>query len=107
MKHASFQCKKFQQAQAKSFDFSKCTTLPVKCMVESYAGAVGCPEEYVYLPLLTVCASFVGANTTIKIKETWSEPPIRWTFSGTLRTGSNRFTLTEICGNKYVLYRES
>lgn len=40
---------KFQQAQAKRLDFSKCTTLPVKRMVESYAGAVGCPEEYVFL----------------------------------------------------------
>ena len=98
---------KFQQAQAKRLDFSECTTLPVKCMVESYAGAVGCPEECVYLPLLTACASFGGANTTINIKETWSEPPIRWTFSGTLRTGSNQFTFMEIRRNNYVVYGES
>jgi len=56
---------KFQQAQAKRLDFSKCTTLPVKRMVESYAGAVGCPEEYVFLPLLKACASFGGANTAV------------------------------------------
>ncbi len=48
-------------------------------MLESYAGAVGCPPEYIFLPLLTTCASFMGARSSLKINETWSEPPILWT----------------------------
>ena len=48
-------------------------------MLNSYASAVGCPMEYMFLPLLTTCTSFMGANTCIKINDTWSEAPILWT----------------------------
>ena len=65
--------------QSKSLDFAKCTTPATRAILQSYAGAVGCPLEYIFLPLLTTCASFMGANTSIKINDSWSEPPILWT----------------------------
>ena len=80
---AMLQCtslrKRFQMAQAHALNFEKCTTTPTRVMLQSYAGAVGCPLEYVFLPLLTTCASFMGANTSIKINDSWSEPSVLWT----------------------------
>ena len=35
--------------------------------------------EYIFLPLLTASASFMGANTSLQINDSWSEPPILWT----------------------------
>ena len=71
--------KRFRTAQSQALDFAKCTTTPTRAMLQSYAGAVGCPLEYVFLPLLTTCASFMGANTSIKINDTWFEPSVLWT----------------------------
>ena len=75
---ASFR-KRFQDAQAKSMDLSKYTTQTTKDILQAYAGAVGCPAEYLFLPLLTTCASFMGAQTKVKINDTWYEPAILWT----------------------------
>ena len=32
-----------------------------------------------FFPLLTVAASFMGVNSTLRINEEWSEPAIIWT----------------------------
>ena len=60
-------------------DLSKYTTQTTKDILQAYAGAVGCPTEYLFLPLLTICASFMGAQTKVKINDTWYEPAILWT----------------------------
>ena len=71
--------RRFQTAQSKSVDFAKCTTPVTRAVLQSYAGAVGCPLEYIFLPLLMTCALFMGANTSLEINDSWSEPPIVWT----------------------------
>ena len=49
-------------------------------MLESYAGTVWCPMEYILLPLLTASALFMGAHTSLYIYyDSWLEPPILWT----------------------------
>ena len=77
--HCASLRRRFQRAQCKSLNFDKCTTPTTRVMLQSYAGAVGCPLEYIFLPLLTTCASFMGVNTSLNINESWSEPPILWT----------------------------
>ena len=71
--------KKIQAAQSKCLDFAKCTTPATRDMLKAYAGAVGCPPEYIFFPLLTTCCSFMGASSCVKINETWTEPAILWT----------------------------
>jgi len=51
---------KFQQAQAKRLYFSECTALPVKCMVESYAGAVDVLRNTFTFPYLRLMLHLVG-----------------------------------------------
>jgi hypothetical protein len=46
--------------------------------VGAHADAVGAPKEYVFFPLLTVSASFMGVNARISINDEWSEPAILW-----------------------------
>ena len=46
--------------------------------VTAHAEAIGAPKHYIYFPLLTVSASFMGINAQISINEEWKEPPILW-----------------------------
>ena len=46
--------------------------------VSAHAEAVGAPKEYIFFPLLTVSASFMGINARISINDEWSEPAIMW-----------------------------
>ena len=46
--------------------------------VGAHADAVGAPKEYVFFPLLTVSASFMGVNARININDEWCEPAILW-----------------------------
>jgi hypothetical protein len=50
--------------------------------VSAHAEAIGAPKEYIYFPLLTVIASFMGVNAEIKINDEWCEPPILWNVIG-------------------------
>ena len=75
MQFASFRSR-FQAAKSKAMDLSKCTTPATKELLTTYAGAVGCPAEYLFLPLLTTCAAFMGASSRLKINDT---PAILWT----------------------------
>ena len=47
-------------------------------LLTAHAEAVGAPKEYIFFPLLTVCASFNGVNARMSINDEWSEPPIVW-----------------------------
>ena len=71
--------RRFEAAKARAMDLSKCTTPATKELLVNYGSAVGCPPEYLFLPLLTTCASFMGANSRVQINDTWAEPAILWT----------------------------
>lgn len=47
-------------------------------VIQAHADAIGAPKQYIFFPLLTVVASFMGVNATIAINEEWSEPSILW-----------------------------
>ena len=63
--------------QAISFPWEK-TTPQTQNLVRAYAESLGCPEEYILFPLLTVTASFIGTHGRIKINDSWEEPAIVW-----------------------------
>lgn len=54
------------------------------------AAALGCDPAFVALPVLAVIASTIGNTRFIRLKRTWTEPPIVWTLiigeSGTLKS---------------------
>lgn len=47
-------------------------------IITAHAKAIGAPKHYIFFPLLTVSASFMGINGSITINEEWKEPPIMW-----------------------------
>ncbi len=47
--------------------------------VRTAAGAVGCDESFVALPVLAVLAAAVGNSRRLQLKPGWTEPPILWT----------------------------
>lgn len=50
---------------------------------------MGCPNEYIFFPLLTVSSSFIGTNRKIKINDSWEEPSIVW-FNVCARKGQKK-----------------
>ena len=47
-------------------------------LISAHADAVGSPKHYIYFPLLTVTASFMGINAKVDINPEWKELAILW-----------------------------
>ena len=71
---------KARVAKAQSIDlkWENACSEEVLEVITANAEAVGAPKHYIYFPLLTVSASFMGVNAKIMINEEWSEPAILW-----------------------------
>lgn len=67
---------KLLKVQSSCLDFADLTPTVV-ILINALADAIGCPGEFIF-PLLTIIASCVGINGTIRINDTWSEPAIMW-----------------------------
>ena len=67
---------KLLKVQSSCLDFADLTPTVV-VLINALADATGCPGEFIF-PLLTIIASCVGINGTIRINDTWSEPAIMW-----------------------------
>ncbi len=65
-------------AQEIQLDWSKACSGDLLKLITAHSDAIGSPKHYIYFPLLTVIASFMGVNASIKINEEWHEPPILW-----------------------------
>lgn len=46
--------------------------------VDGYANALGCPREFVFFPLLSTVAHFMGIKSRIRVTDLWTEPAILW-----------------------------
>ncbi|XP_070536066.1 uncharacterized protein [Ptychodera flava] len=68
-----------EAAQRVSLDIQQVAGESVFTTVEALANAVGCPKEFIFFPLLSVCASMMGNNAVIRINAEWKEPAILWT----------------------------
>ena len=86
--------KRIQTAQELKLDWDKACSAELLTTITAHAEAIGSPKEYIYFPLLTVIASFMGVNATIDINEEWSEPSILWNVIAA-RKGEKKNSSTE------------
>lgn len=70
---------RISSAQGLTLDWGRCCSPSLIHTIEGHADAVGAPKEYIFFPLLTVVASFMGVNARICVNPEWSEPAILWT----------------------------
>ena len=47
-------------------------------IITANADAIGAPLEFLFYPLLTATASFMGTNAFVNINPEWQEPSILW-----------------------------
>ncbi|CAL1526990.1 unnamed protein product [Lymnaea stagnalis] len=57
--------------------------------LEDTARGIGCPVEYVLVPMLPCIGGILGTKTTIRVHRAWSEPPVLWSIVGSA-AGSRR-----------------
>ncbi|KAL8624880.1 hypothetical protein ACOMHN_016176 [Nucella lapillus] len=69
-------------------------------LVQDLAQGVGCPDEFVLLPLLSCCSAIMGHRSEIRIHSGWSEPPVLWTImaagGGVRKSSALRQVLTPL-----------
>ena len=80
--------------QAILFPWDK-TTTQTRNLVRTYADSLGCLEEYILFPLLTVTASFIGTHGRIHINDSWEEPGIVW-FNVCTRKGQKKIAALNV-----------
>ena len=69
---------RIHSAQEVKLNFNTCCSTTLLRTVESHADAIGAPKEYIFFPLLTIIASFMGVNAKMNVNQEWSEPAILW-----------------------------
>lgn len=73
---------------------------PFRSFVIDGSKAIGCDPSYIALPLLSAVAAAIGNSLRIKLKRTWTEPPILWTAiigeSGTIKSPAIELALSPI-----------
>ncbi|XP_014789880.1 uncharacterized protein LOC106883402 isoform X1 [Octopus bimaculoides] len=72
----------------------------IRRLVTNHANAIGCPSEYIFLPLLSCTAALMGRKTKIKVNQLWQEPPVVWTmigaYPGTRKSAALRQLMTPL-----------
>jgi len=71
--------RRVSEAKSARFEWPKVASEPLHNVVEAHANAIGSPKEFIFVPMLTVAASFMGINAVVQINPEWSEPAILWT----------------------------
>lgn len=66
------------KAQASRADLTNILSESLLKLINTHAGAVGVPPEFILWPLLTAVGSFMGTNAHVKVNEEWIEPAIMW-----------------------------
>ena len=77
-KFTAYMKARISKAQGVKLNWNKACSFELLNTLSAHAEAVGAPKEYIFFPLLTVSASFMGVNARININEEWSEPAIMW-----------------------------
>jgi hypothetical protein len=68
---------RISEVQRVKLNWNSCSSTLLNT-ITAHTEAVGAPKEYIFFPLLTVSASFMGVNARMSINEEWSEPAILW-----------------------------
>lgn len=67
-----------EKAQKIALPWEKACSNELLRTVTAHAEAIGAPKHYIYFPLLTAAASFMGINARVVINDEWAEPSIIW-----------------------------
>ena len=67
-----------QKAQAARIDLTSVLSPGLHKVITANADAIGAPLEFIFYPLLTATASFMGTNAFVNINPEWQEPSILW-----------------------------
>ncbi len=67
-----------EMAQSIRISFDDFASERTTKLIGAHADAVGVPIEFIFWPLLTAVASFIGINRHIQINSEWIEPSIMW-----------------------------
>ena len=86
---------KLQKAQSTCLDFSSLASEPLVGVCTALSDAIGCPVEFIFLPLLTIVAACMGINAHVKVNPIWYEPAILW-FIIAANKGKKKDGCTEI-----------
>ena len=73
---------KIAKAQSIKLPWNEVCNDEVLQVVQAQADAIGAPKEYIFFPMLTVIASFMGVNASCMVNQEWSEPAILWNVIG-------------------------
>ena len=101
MQQLSLEAKRrVSEAKSARFDWAEVASVPLRKVVKANANAIGSPMEFVFVPMLTVVASFMGINAAVQINQDWSEPGILWTVvaarKGEKKTAARKRLLTAV-----------
>lgn len=61
---------------AHRLDLTSVMSAPLHQLVSANFNAIRCPPEFIFYPLLTSTAAFMGTNASIKINSEWQEPAV-------------------------------
>lgn len=67
---------KLVKAQSTCLPFDTILSEPLVGVGVALSDAIGCPIEFILLPLLTIIAGCMGVNAHIAINQMWKEPAI-------------------------------
>ena len=68
------------KAQSNNLDIDAVVTEAMKTVIKANADAIGSPLEFIFFPLPSISAHFMGPNTRILVNEQWRAPLTLWTF---------------------------
>ena len=69
---------KLVKAQSTCLPFDTILSEPLVGVGAALSDAIGCPIEFIVLPLLTIIVGCMGVNAHIAINQMWKEPAILW-----------------------------
>ena len=69
---------KLQKAQSTRLDLTSVLSPDLHKIITANADAIGAPPEFIFYPLLTATASFMGTKAFMNINPEWQEPSILW-----------------------------
>ena len=65
-------------AQSEVLDLNDICSDQICRTIQAHASAIGCPNEFLLYPLLSVAAGCMGVRSSIKVHDGWTEPSILW-----------------------------
>ena len=70
--------KRIAAAKKIEIQMENVSTTAITALVKANANAIGSPTEFIFFPLLSISAHFMGPDTRVVLNDHWREPLIIW-----------------------------